>query len=286
MHDLSGIGTKKLLFEAAEPQVATTTQTNTTKTRTSSKTFLSRINKFELLSRGIKTDDESASDATGQSDLVEPNLVENPVKMLRATFESSNDTLPAVNSRQTSHIQLRDIKSKSFGCEKDLHANEKPRYWSSNNKTVKSKTKQSKRQKPVESKPFVIENLNFIDDEETSLSDNQVGRKEASDADSDENDALIDDLAEENEENDTNPEDEDEEDDYSGRHEYADELKCRSAPITPTRASPNMFMIPHEERQQSNGNTHSKNNNNSFIYNMDLYNDPNFRLLNEKGNFM
>ena len=282
--DLSGIGTKKLLFEPqAEPQVAATSP----KIRTSSKTLLSRINKFELLSRGIRTSDESSSDASGLSDLGEPNLVENPVQMLRATFEASSGDAAAVNCRPTSHIQLRDIKSKSFGCEKDLHANDKPRHWScnnnNNNKAVKSKSKQSKRQKPAEPKPFVIENLNFIDDEEASVSDNQVGRSEA---DSDENEALIDDLAGENEENDTNPEDEDDEDDYSGRHEYADELKCRSAPITPTRASPNMFMMPHEQRQPSNGNSHNKNNNNSFIYNMDLYNDHNFRLLNEKGKFM
>ncbi len=104
----------------------------------------------------------------------------------------------------------------------------------------------------------------------------------------DSDDAQIDDfnVCNRNQEYDTNAEESDcESDEVSGFDSMADinqDLKCRSAPITPTRMSPTMNMTQNNDYQC---HENAIANNSSFIYNTNLYDDSQFRLPKDKGKF-
>lgn len=79
--------------------------------RSPSKKFLSTINKFELLSRGIKVEESDDFDLNTQQTIKNPMT---STKMLCSTMSMNDQTDKSI-------LYLREIKSKSFGCEKDLH---------------------------------------------------------------------------------------------------------------------------------------------------------------------
>jgi len=240
-----------------------------------SDTFLSKINIFEQLARGI------------------------PISGDAKTQPVLTNTTP---NMPQSGVDKRTVKSRSFGCEKELHKDSKQIQWTAPKSKSKSGKRTSKKPKNViesaeaaknlsiSAKAFIMEKINFIDDEDRS-------------SNGDNSDAIIDDL-----ENGTNLDDTDESDNsqddgegggtscesLSGLSHINEDLKCRSAPITPTRMSPTMNMTQNNDyqynetclmtviKQQANQNNY---NTTSFIYNMNLYDDHGrVKLLNDKGN--
>ncbi len=219
---------------------------------------------------------------------------------------------PAVHraNRNIRH-KSRDIKSKSFGCEKDLHARanakdiQKPKKPKSKKRSRKPKNliESVEAEKIARQQSFLMDNINFIDDEDASLTEQvlNLNKKVLGSDDSeddcfqdnhmfeqDSDDAQIDDfnVCNRNQEYDTNAEESDcESDEVSGFDSMADinqDLKCRSAPITPTRMSPTMNMTQNNDYQC---HENAIANNSSFIYNTNLYDDSQFRLPKDKGKF-
>lgn len=298
VRELNRIANAKKIFskdtDSSQPKV------HLNKKQAPSQNFLSKINKFE----------ELAKSSTKTEPICNAKLITNQLDL----------TMFQENSIKH---HLREVKSKSFGCEKDLHT------WSSHqnyteyksNITKSTKPKRNKKPKNIiesetavkamkqASKPFLIDNINFIDEDDTSSNEPPMVIKKANSEESeneddfyednsDANDALIDDLCnKENGENDTNPEDDDSDtgddsDSYGAATGCINQdLKCRSAPITPTRMSPTMNMTQNNDFQYNETNmskmtgcSRNTNTNASFIYNMNLYDDHNrFQLLNEKG---
>ncbi|RNA27549.1 hypothetical protein BpHYR1_046682 [Brachionus plicatilis] len=109
--------------------------------RSPCKNFLSKVNKFELLSRGLKPDDSSSS---SQSDVSSCSGEQLKDDMLRQTASSKKQFL-----------KLREARSKSFGCEKELHSKKK-----------RPKKPEAKKHSAIEAK------LNYIDDEASQPNDN------------------------------------------------------------------------------------------------------------------
>ena len=276
------------IFSNKETKADSKQAVNNRRTCSPSKTFLSTISKFEQLAKGTKSNEKEQA-------LNIQNEAADTTEIKQNMFVQRSDLLEYKSS-----FHNRDIKSKSFGCEKELHdsVNEKQQRSNLSNKNgsgkSKSKNKRSKKAKNLletveveKPKPLLIDSLNYIDDDEISnneLKQHVGGEDFINDDDSDGNDALIDDFkgCDGNEENDTNPEDSEEDDfdsTYSSVSEFNPDLKTRSAPITPTRMSPTMQMPNNNESAKSKANK----NTSSFIYNMNLYDDHNFQLLNEKG---
>ncbi len=243
------------------------------KTRPSD-TFLSKINKFEQLARGFP--------ATGDA---------------KTQLSTTSQT-----SMPQAGVDKRSVKSRSFGCEKELHKeHSKQMQWSAPKSRSKPGRRISKKPKNViesaeaakslrnSAKPFVMDKIDFIDEDEAS-------------SNGDNSDAIIDDL-----DNDTNPDDTEDEsaanengggtscESLSGLSHINQDLKCRSAPITPTRMSPTMNMTQNNDYQYNETclvtvTKQQKNQHNynaaSFVYNMNLYDDhKRVQLLNDKGNY-
>ncbi|CAF0719812.1 unnamed protein product [Brachionus calyciflorus] len=221
------------------------------------KNFLSKITKFELLSRGItKIDDLISSSSQSDISSCSIKLDLNEEKMLRQ------------NLSKKEFLKIREIRSKSFGCEKELHLKRKQK---------KSQVKSSaKNEVKIDSskKPFNLEeSLNYIDDDISHSNENRESNTNDSD-DSDDNVIYEGDSADEL--NDFLEEDDFENFDSSDTD--SDEiLKCRSAPISPTR---------NLNKQESDKKSTTNNNCASFIYNVNLYNDQhNLVILNTQDEF-
>ena len=236
----------------------------------------------------------------------------------------------------SAHAKLKDSRSRSFGCEKDLNMGHKPIEITTSCKrdNNKPKTKRIRHNKPKANKPKKSNdnvhplfneaaNLNYIDDED-SCCDNNTSKpvnifikqiedeneeEEEEEEEEDEDNVIYE--GDSNDENDENKEflnvlDEDDDDDddktideedemnLEDFIENEDELKCRSAPITPARLSP-MLLSSNSNSSKDNcklsstsaqSNHVAKNECSSFVYNMNLYDDKtNFILLNNQDEF-
>lgn len=158
------------------------------------------------------------------------------------------------NRTKQEFLKLREARSKSFGCEKELHSKKKTKKMTSCKTAPKSDSKQDKKHFNIE------ENLNYIDDEISQIN---------------ENDNLSDDY-------DDNViyegESADELNDYDSfsselsDSEGTDLIKCRSAPISPT-------CQPQDKQHDSDTRAY-------FIYDVNLYNDQhNLLILNSQDEF-
>lgn len=314
--ELNRVATVKAIFSTDTNRPSTNKdniEETKKKLRAPSEHFLSKIKQFEQLAKGLPSDENTITSTTNS----ETTTSEEIISTMQNTIESFEQPPTLVHrANRTSRHKNRDIKSKSFGCEKDLHARTNSR---DIQKPSKKSSKRSKKPKNIiesaeaakafkqQSKNFIMDNINFIDDDDASLTENvlNANKKLLSTDDSDEDyfqdninyeqesdeaDAQIDDfnVLEQNQEYDTNPEESDSDcDEVSGFDSMVSinqDLKCRSAPITPTRMSPTMNMTQNNDYQCYEHITKSSGNN-SFIYNTNLYDNHQFRLLNDKGNY-